>query len=222
MGGIVEDTAAFLADKGGQVARSALRRYGLPLDLFEDLTQEVLQRAWQAERKGDQIRNIEAFTVTLITRAALDMIRGHLRRPEGALQLVELYDEMAKQPDGAPEEIEATAVGHDQIAHLRRRLAPTLTATPAAAAGALVVLAIAMEGAKPAEDVPVPKGGVDGAEAVAWAGLFYAGGRDCFPTDHRPEDAAMRKRRSRALDRQRRLLQRVAAGLGDDAGGTSA
>jgi DNA-directed RNA polymerase specialized sigma24 family protein len=212
VGGIVEAAATFLVGDGVRVARSALRRLGLPKDLLEDLTQEVLVRALRAEQRGDEVDNIEAFTVTLIQRAARDIIRGHLRRPEGHQADTPIEEALDGKGQPGPS-VETEVVTRAHAAELRRLLAQELAAAPRQAAGALVVLAIAVDGATPADDVPVPKAGVAADEAVAWAGLFYAGLRDCFAGPHQPEDAAMRKRRSRALQSQRRLLQDLAATL---------
>lgn len=214
VGGFVEAAAAFLAGKGCNVARNALRRNGLPLDLFDDLTQEVLVRAWRVEQRGVEVANPNAFTVTLIQRQAQDMIRGILRRPEGHIDDIEVDDDTkiidVRPPfDGAEDKL----IAKEQLQHVRQRLATELGAQPKQAAGALVVLAIAVDSALPAVDVPVPKGGIDSGEATAWAGVFYAGGHDCFPTNGGREDAAMRKRRSRALERQKHLLADVAATL---------
>lgn len=208
----MEAAATFLVGDGAKVARSALRRFGLPKDLFDDLTQEVLVRAFRAEQRGEEVDNVEAFTVTLIQRAARDIIRGHLRRPEGH-QADAPIDAAGDGKGQHTPGIDTDVVARAHVAELRRLLAQELAASPRQAAGALVVLAIAVEGASPADDVPVPKGGVAADEAVAWAGVFYAGLRDCFASPHQPEDAAMRKRRSRALHHQRRLLQELATTL---------
>jgi hypothetical protein len=68
------------------------------------------------------------------------------------------------------------------------------------------VLAIALDGAGPADDCPTPKAGAGDGEALAWAGLFYAGRRECFPAAGAADDPATRKRRSRAVQDQRRIL----------------
>jgi DNA-directed RNA polymerase specialized sigma24 family protein len=209
--------------RGSAFARRAVKRQGLPDHLLEDLTQEVLLRAHRADQRGDVAENVEAFTVTLVQRVAVDMIRGHLRRPEGAFELEPIDEVMDPGDHGkAADETVAAVVGRERAAEVRRVLARLLAHTPAAAAGALAVVAISVDSAAPAADVPVPKGGVDGNEAIAWAGVFYGGGRDCFPGPDVQEDAAMRKRRSRALERQRTALREAALAMVDDTDGDDA
>lgn len=218
MGALVAAAAAFLADRGRNVPARALVRVGLPKDLADDLVQEVLIRAYRAELRGDVVDNIEAFVTTLVHRAAVDLIRGVRRRPEG--------HPPEHRPDDEPIDTLADAVLTDLEAiagllgvELRQRLGSQLADHPVAAAGALVVLAIAVDGAAPADDCPAPAGGAGDDEAAVWAGLFYAGERRCFPGPRTPEDAAMRQRRSRAVRRQRALLRVLLTELGVLAGG---
>src|SRR5688500_3771585 len=94
MGELVAAAAAFLADRGRNVAARELARLGLPKDLVDDLVQEVLLRAHRAELRGDVIDNVAAFVTAIAHRAAVDLIRGVRRRPEGHL--------IPAGPDGDP------------------------------------------------------------------------------------------------------------------------
>jgi hypothetical protein len=144
----------------------------------------------------------------LVQRAARDLLRGVRRRPEGhaADEAVDDLDPEVLGPTLGRDLPEAAAVGAGVAAELRRRVAAALIGSPRAAAGALAVLAIVLDGAGAADDCPTPKAGAGDDEAVAWAGLFYAGRRECFPPPGAPDDAATRKRRSRAVQDQRRVL----------------
>ena len=215
---LVEEAAGFLQRDGQQVVRRYLRSGALPVTLFDDLVQEVLLRVIGAHRRGTEILDVEAFVATVARRTAVDLVRGLLRRPEVQLPEEDAgEDPMADVP--APDDPEQEIVSAEELAQLgriidtvRRRLAARLGQNPDRAAGALAVLAIAHGDAEPADDCPRPVGGVAADEATAWAGLFYGGADRCFPTDGDPEDAAMRKRRSRALARQRELLQEALRG----------
>ncbi len=225
VGSLLEEASAFLAGPGCKVVRARLISYHLPASLFDDLVQEVLMRALLAERRGDVPVNVDAFVSTLVFRAARDMLRGHLRRPEG--HLAKAMPEDAGDHHSDPLE-DVAAVDHpeddvitaDELARLgaivddiRRRLTISLDRNPPRAAGALAVLAVVHGDALPARDCPTPTRGVAQSESVNWAGLFYGGAERCFPTDDDPEDPAMRKRRSRALRHQAGALRAAAAEL---------
>lgn len=215
-----EQAAAFLAGTGRRLAPAAVRRLGLPADLAADATQEALLRVRRAELRGVAVEDLEAFTATLVRRAAHDLLRGRLRRPEG--HLVTPLDDGGTDPRdllAADDQAEGAALAGIAAGALRGRLGARLDDATVATCGALAVLAVVLDGAAPAEDCPAPRGGAGADDAAAWAGLFYAGCGGCFPVDGGVEDAAMRQRRSRAVGRQRRVLVTAASEVGVTAGG---
>lgn len=205
MGALVDAAAGFLGGPGHGLARRALLGLGLPADLAEDLVQETLLRALRVEQRGEEIANAEAFTTVLLQRAARDLVRGIRRRPEGHVVDEEPVDLVGG--DGA----DAPVLDGLQTAAVREVLARRLTAVPRAAAGALAVVAVVVDGAEPAEDCPSPLAGAGEQEAVAWAGLFYSGRLDCFARPGARDDDATRKRRSRAVQEQRQVLREAVA-----------
>lgn len=203
----LESAAAFLAGPGHRVAARALARHGLPVHLADDVVQEALLRLVRALDRGEQVGNLEAFATRLAQRAAQDLARGERRRPEGHAVAEPVEEVGAVATLAAADDLpEAAVLGAAARAALRSRVVAALAATPRPAAGALAVLAILLDGAGPATDCPAPKAGAGDAEAVQWAGLFYAGRRGCFPADGAPDDPATRKRRSRAVAEQRAVL----------------
>lgn len=217
--------AAYLGGGGQGVVRKYVRMWGLPKNLEEDVAQDALTRAVRVRNREGPAwwpDDLEPFVAELIRRSARDVIRGHLRRPEGhaiaAADAVEIAASSAEDADPGPEDQAIDAVELDRLGPhvdaLRRHLGVQLADRPPRAAGALAVVAIVHGQAEPAEDCPQPKAGVDPAEGNFWAGLFYGGEPGCFPTAITPEDAAMRKRRSRALAHLKTLLQGAAADLG--------
>lgn len=220
MAHLLDAAAAFLAGPGHRVAARAVAGLGLPAHLADDVAQEALLRVVRAEARGDEVGNVEAFTTVLVQGAAKDLLRGIRRRPEGHAvdDPVDALGPDVLTPQRRDDLPEAAVVAAEAAAVLRRRVAAALTASPRPASGALAVLAIVVDGAGPAGDCPVPKAGAGDDEAIAWAGLFYAGRRECFPLAGQPDDAATRKRRSRAVQDQRRILRAAFAGDGDDVG----
>ena len=218
MASLVDAAAGFLTGDGHRVVARALAGHGLPAHLADDLVQEALLRAHRAEQRGDVVANVDAFTTTLVQRAARDLLRGIRRRPEGhaaAAPIDELEGDPVVGRLGA-DLPEAAAMGAAAAVELRRRVAGALVGQPRPAAGALAVLAIVLDGAGPADDCPAPRAGAGDDEALAWAGLFYAGRRECFPAPGEGDDAATRKRRSRAVQDQRRVLHDAVTGGDDD------
>ena len=220
MASLVDAAAGFLTGDGHRVVARALAGHGLPAHLADDLVQEALIRAHRAEERGDDVGNVEAFTTVLVQRAARDLLRGIRRRPEGHT-VAEPIDDL--DTDGLATRLgsdlpESVVVGADVATELRRRVAGALSTSPRPAAGALATLAIVLDGAGPADDCPVPKAGAGDDEALAWAGLFYAGRHECFPPAGVADDAATRKRRSRAVQQQRQVLHDAFAPVdeGDD------
>jgi DNA-directed RNA polymerase specialized sigma24 family protein len=204
----VAAAAAFLAGPGRRVAARAVAGLGLPPHLAEDVAQEALLRLHRAEQRGEDVANVEAFTTVLVQRSARDLLRGVRRRPEGHAVVPPIDDVAGEALVGGLERDlpEAAIIGAEVATGWRRRVVASLDEAPRPAAGALAVLAILLDGAGPADDCPVPKAGAGDDEAIAWAGLFYAGRRECFPPPGQADDPATRKRRSRAVQDQRRVL----------------
>jgi DNA-directed RNA polymerase specialized sigma24 family protein len=221
---LVKEASAFVEGRGRKVVLRQLRAHSLPSHLFDDLVQEALLAALVAERQGVEPDSVPAFVSRLVQRRARDMLRGRRRRPEGHQAAGHPEDDAWAAPIDtlkAPDRPEDEAVSNGELAQMgpvvegiRRDLRAHLGHHPTRAAGALVVLAIVHGDALPAPDCPTPAGGVAQSEAASWAGLFYGGPARCFPTADDPEDAAMRKRRSRALLQLKDLLRDVATGLG--------
>jgi hypothetical protein len=201
VGALVDGAAGFLGGPGHGLARRTLSALGLPADLDDDLVQEALIRALRAEERGVHVDNIEAFTTVVLQRAARDLSRGLRRRPEGHLVHEEPLD--GPSVDDHPDAVVLDALDRDEV---RERLGRELAGRARAVAGALAVFAVAVDGARPAADCPAPKAGAGEQEVLAWAGLFYGGRRDCFPRPGEADDDAIRKRRSRAVQEQRRAL----------------
>jgi len=224
MASLPERASAYLAGDGHRVVHRHLRAHGLPVTFADDLVQETLVRCVTASARGVEPDTLEAFVSELVRRSARDLLRGLRRRPEGHLATHEpgpedLIGEGDDPVDVVLDQADLDALG-SRVDGVRRRLTARLADHPIRAAGGLAVLAIAHGEAEPAIDCPAPAGGVDAAEAVTWAGLFYSGAPRCFPTADDPEDAAMRQRRSRGLRHLRATLAVAAADLGAVVGRT--
>lgn len=216
----MDRAAAFLADGGRNIVRGYLHTFGLPTDLLDDVVQEVFVNLHRMDLRGEEIddERFEATVATIARRRSIDLLRGRLRRPEGHLVGVspdgtDPLDELVASDRPEDTALAVTEAG-SMVEDLRRGLQARLSQHPWRAAGGLVVLGIVHGDARPAVDCPAPKAGVAQDEAVAWAGLFYGGAEGCFPSDEHREDAAMRKRRSRALAHQQTLLREVATDVG--------
>ena len=203
---LYERAATYLQGADGRrMVAGRLDRYRLPAGLLDDVVQDTMIRVWRADERGDAPDNVEAFVTTLAQRAARDLLRGLLRRPEGHLAAASEHQEGWEFADDEGDPVERLAVAErlselgDRVDQTRVRLAESLSVKPHPAAAALAVLAIVHGDAEPAADCPKPAGGVAQEEGVWWAGVFYGGPDGCFATDDRSGDVAMRKRRSRAL-----------------------
>lgn len=217
----MDRAAAFLAGDGRNIVRRYVVANALPRDLVDDLVQNVLEDVWILEVRGQDIvdeEHLKATVALIARRRVIDLVRGRRRRPEGHLIAVspdgtDPLDAIAA-PDRVEERVVAVTVAGSMVDDLRRGLLARLLGYPSRAAGALAVLAIVHGDARPAADCPRPGPGVDPAAAVPWAGVFYGGTEGCFPTEGQPEDPAMRKRRSRAIERQQAVLREVAEDVG--------
>jgi hypothetical protein len=189
--------------------------------------------------RGETIISVPAFATTLLSRAAVDLLRGRTRRGEAL--------ERPGTEAGGPEAearhgnagVGADPVG-DAVAYavdpsladgLRRSVHGLLGPRPATGAAALAYVTLVADDVPPPGDCPAPEGGVDPHEALAWAALWCTGRDDCFevgcttltdpaaPTDPAAVGdagrAAIRARRSRALRAMRALLAQAATGLSE-------
>ena len=214
-----ERAMAFLQSSDGkQMVKQRLSTYRMPLNLRDDLVQETMIRVLRAEARAVEPDNPEAFVTTLFQRAAQDLLRGRLRRPEGHLAAPpdreggwEFADDDVDLGELFPEAERLAELG-DRVEATRSRLADRLGVKAHPAAGALAVLAIVHGDATPAADCPEPVGGVAAEEGVWWAGVFYGGPDGCFTTDGSAEDAALRKRRSRALQATKAVMKEAVDG----------
>jgi hypothetical protein len=224
----VEVVNAWLWGSEGRTrVRHALDRYRLPPTLADDLAQEVLYRAWLAIARGEAIISVPAFATTLLSRAAVDLLRGRARRGE------DLEPPGAESGDRVDPDPEADAdAGTDPVGDtvavaldppvadgMRRSLHGLLGPQPAAGAAALAYVTLVADDVPPPADCPAPRGGVDPQERLAWAALWCTGRDDCFeapPGRPAADPAATRARRSRALRTMRALLARAANGLSED------
>jgi hypothetical protein len=226
----IERADRFLKSTGGRAAVHrilAVRR--LPHTLADDLAQEALRRVAEATDRGKVIDNPEGFVTRALHYAALDILRGRIRSSQ-SLALPAVVDPDAEERGwsydaidtiASPLDVEVDALAFEPLAAVRRAIHQRLGPDPAAGAAALAYLAVTVDGAATPPDCPQPIGGASPQESADWAGLWYAGRDDCFPTHEGATrhgvtaPAAMRKRRSRASERFHGLLVRaaVAAGL---------
>jgi DNA-directed RNA polymerase specialized sigma24 family protein len=218
----------FLRSELGRAAvHRILAAQQLPQTLADDLRQEALRRVLVAtSERGTIIDNVEGFVTSALHRAAVDIVRGRVRSPQivGGWGAVDLDTDGRGRPRAAfasPVDVEADALAFESDAAVRRAIHNLLGVDPTAGAAALAYLAIAVDGAPAAPDCPQPQGGASFHEASEWAGLWYAGCDDCFPTHgaFTISQSTLRKRRSRAVERLRHVLLRsaAAAGLGSEA-----
>ena len=210
-------TAFLLGDQGRSIVRRWLSRYRLPTHCFDDVIQDALIRVLTAEDRGMKPDNVDAFVTTVVQRAARDLLRGRLRRPEGHLadppaegEAWDFADDTAG-PAQIALDSEAIAALGEQVDATRHVLGASLASKAHPAAMSLAVLAIVHGDAVPADDCPTPASGVGAEEGVWWAGVFYAGPDGCFAIDGEPEHAAVRKRRSRAINAAKSALAAAVA-----------
>lgn len=221
--GVAERADRFLRSTTGRATvHRTLANQRLPLGLADDLCQEVLRRVIVASsQRGNAIDNLEGFVTRALHHAAVDIVRGRIRSPQ-------TVDPRVADPDAdgwswsydaiaSPLDVEADALAFESLVAVRRTIHQLLGLDPTAGAAALAYLAITVDGARTSPDCPQPSGGANPREAAGWVGLWYAGCDHCFPNDGdtATPQSAIRKRRSRAIERVHDLLVRsaIAAGL---------
>ena len=236
-----EVAARFLRSDAGRAAVDrSLATLHLPRALADDVVQDALRRVCVATAPGGEpIDNVEAFVTTVVHRAAVDIVRGRVRRPQ-------VIDLRGVDPDAEVQGCWFTPASHldagadacagEALAAVRRTIHHLLGDDPMAGAAALAYLVVTVDGGVPASDCPRPAGGATAVDEAEWVGLWYSGRRDCFEAPslgrhgracglgggvardgqaRRTAGAAgVRKRRSRATLRFRSALTAAAEAAG--------
>ena len=190
-----EEVAAWLAGPEGRArVVASLDRRRLPASLADDLVSDVVVEALCAREPIDEPA---AWATTVLGRRAVDLVRARSRRPVVAL---DPWIDAGFEPvddDASPETVALTGAGDD----LRRALATVVPAVVRSAA--LTALTVAIDDPALPRDCPQPGAGAVAADRPLWAGVWFAGGHDCWTV---PDTPATRKRRSRAITRTRAAL----------------
>ena len=190
-----EEVAAWLATPEGRARlAAALDRRRLPTSLLEDLAADVVVAALTAREPIDEPA---AWATSVLARRAVDLVRARARRPVVALDAwldagFEPFDEGA-----GPDDVALVGMGDE----LRRALATVLPV--AVRSASLTAVTVAVDDAGVPGDCPQPGAGAAATDGPLWAGVWFAGGRDCWTV---PDSDATRKRRSRAVGRVRSAL----------------
>jgi hypothetical protein len=174
-------------------ARSDLERLRLPISLADDVLQEARLRYWRlAEAHVDAAENPKGVARRAMKRAVLDLHRLRSRRVEETV-----LDDLPPGQQGSVVDPNPVAEMEDAC---RQRLWVRLGRKPRAGAAALHELTFRLHGDVPIPDsAPRPVAGSDDKE-IGWAALWLAGRDDCFSSGDGVETAAIRRRRSRALE----------------------
>jgi hypothetical protein len=174
---------------------AALDRRRLPHALADDLAQDVLVAALLAP---GPIEEPAAWATVVAARRAVDLLRARARRPVAELEPWIEPVEASLAPEDA-------VVGHLGVADdARRALAGVVPV--AVRSAALTAVTVAVDGVALPRDCPQPGRGAAAADAPLWAGVWFAGGHDCWAE---PDTPAVRKRRSRAVAAARDALAAV-------------
>ncbi|CAN5398972.1 hypothetical protein BH10ACT1_BH10ACT1_42840 [soil metagenome] len=198
---------------GRTAARADLRSHGLPHDpaQVDDVLGEVALGVFRRmARHGALQGSVPAYARRAIRNAVVDLARGH--------HDVSL-DELLSADGGGPSLIDGPATdqdpfpaepGMEQLLAIRLGLHADLSLPRAdtwPVAAALAALTLSQGDVEPAPDLPRPDAAHGGAgKAELWAALAYAGQDRCFAT---PDTMAVRTRRTTAMARVRRTLQRA-------------
>lgn len=167
-------------------AGAELARPRLPATFVDDLVQDTAVRLSVSLANGATPERPVAYARRALRNAANDLHRSRRRREHVWIDELPEPEAVIDDPDLGPFEDHC------------RRVAALVDAGWIGSA-ALHLLTFTMHpGAAIPDDLARPVAGDDRAEA-AWAALALAGRLDCFPGDDRPDDAATRQRRSRAL-----------------------
>jgi hypothetical protein len=190
-----EAVAAWLATPEGRArVVGALDRRRLPASLADDLASDVVVAALGAT---EPIEEPPAWATTVLVRRSIDLARARARRP--VVSLDEWADAGFEAIDDAagPDHVELEAPGDD----VRRALAAVQPV--AVRSAALTAVTVALDDPALPTDCPQPGAGASASDAPLWAGVWFAGGWDCWTE---PDTDATRKRRSRAVSRARAAL----------------
>lgn len=197
----LDEVARWLGnDEAQRRARRALDRRHLDHRfadyVLSDANLRVL-RTFQLRAEPYEVFEAVGFAIRIIERSAADL----LRRPAHRYEVV-----------GGKDDIGAAGIEDDPVVvtapeglESRVRMALHAHAGTAtwATAGALVVVTVTLDGVTSfAPHVPAVGQGAVATQQPWWAGLHYAGKHDCFAGD----GAAVRQRRSRAVQRMREVL----------------
>ncbi len=210
-----EQVAAWVSSADARsAARSELGRVGFPDPALgaDDLLQAVAVRALARLASGplDDPDRVVPYLRRSLRNAAIDAYRSGRARRVGPLMGPEDDDEAAHElPDpGAARPGELAERADDVRAIL---LAEALADPPQVLSGALTFVALsADEGLRGVVRSVGPEAGSD-RNALLWAGVAYSGRAECLPGFRRPDDAARRKRRSRAMGAIDEALARAGA-----------
>jgi hypothetical protein len=181
--------------EAAKAARREVHQLRLPLS-EEDLLQETRTRLWRTTKlDAESLANLPGYARRAMQNTARDLHRKRRRRVvEDQLPDDEVLAVVLRGPD----DIDVPSDLEDEC---RRAAHGALAAKPWAGAAVLNELTFRLH-----PDVPIPRDApgntenTSDAQACRWAALWLAGKWDCFPDKGQVEDAAMRKRRSRALD----------------------
>jgi len=192
-----------VSPEGRHAAERVASKRGLVAALVDDLVSDASSRALAFLRRGERADVPSAFGRRLLNFAALDLLRG--RRPFVA-PAASIDDEGFAEPGDPGVDVEASAIGGGGGDSVREQLRGALLAGGRTVAAALTYLAVAVEGARPNVSCPQPGQGAGPVEGAEWVGLWYSGHDDCFTSPVHPDGAALRKRRSRAVQKLRSTL----------------
>jgi hypothetical protein len=190
-----EAVAAWLATPEGRArVVAALDRRRLPASLADDLASDVVVDALGA---SEPIEEPAAWATTVLVRRSIDLVRARARRPVVSLDEWSDAGFEVIADDTGPEDVDLAPAG-DAVRRALGAVQPV-----AVRSAALTAVTVAVDDPVLPADCPQPGAGASASDAPLWAGVWFAGGWDCW-TD--PDTPATRKRRSRAVSRARAAL----------------
>jgi len=189
-----EAVAAWVATPAGRARLlAALDRRRLPASLVDDLASDVAVAAFLAD---EAILEPAAWATTVAARRAVDLVRARARRPVVALDpWIDAGLEPADPASGP--DVDLDRAGDDV------RFALATVVPVAVRSAALTAVTVAVDDPPLPADCPQPGQGASSSDGPLWAGVWFAGGYGCWAS---PDDAATRKRRSRAVAAARAAL----------------
>lgn len=193
--------AEYLASDRGRadVARAA-REHRLGTMVEHELASKVQDAAFSMDRRGELITSPAGFVRQVLSRRAIDLVRGEIRRRNRWVRpKIDENGEWAEVEVAAPEEPELVELEHEEALEQLRGIAldARLTAQPWQRSALLTYVAVRVESLEPGQRCVRPRGGTTAHKAALWVGLWYAGQRSTLEGDG-GSDAA-RQARSRQL-----------------------